>query len=208
MNLFFWLLAYFIGSIPTALLVGRIVFGIDIRNYGSQNPGATNTLRVLGKKAAVVVLLVDVGKGSLAALLPSLFQVNIDPLYIGLLAVVGHCFPIFADFRGGKAIATTAGVLLVTNVWMFLIAYLAFFLMIIITKYVFVGSISVGLALVLYSMYESNATYTFTFILFAVFLLFLHRSNILNFINKQEPKVNDKKLKNDRIPPKGGSIGV
>lgn len=208
LNLFFWILAYFIGSIPTALLVGRIAFGIDIRNYGSQNPGATNTLRVLGKKAAFVVLLVDVGKGSLAALMPSLFHVNIDPLYIGLLAVVGHCFPIFADFRGGKAIATTAGVLLVTNVWMFLIAYLAFFLMIIITKYVFVGSISVGLALLLYSMYESNATYTFIFILFAVFLLFLHRSNILNFINKQEPKVNDKKLKNDRIPPKGGSIGV
>lgn len=207
-NLVFCLLAYLIGSIPTALIVGRIAYGIDIRNHGSHNPGATNTLRVLGKKAAVVVLLVDVGKGALAALLPALFQLNIDPLYIGLLAVVGHCFPVFADFRGGKAIATTAGVLLITNVWMFLIAYLAFFIMIMATKYVFIGSISVGLALLLLSMYESNDTYIFTFILFVVFLLFLHRSNIQNFMNKTEPKITDKKLKNDRIPPKSGPIGM
>lgn len=207
-NLVFWLLAYLIGSIPTALLVGRIAFGIDIRKYGSQNPGATNTLRVLGKKAAVIVLLVDVGKGALAAYLPSLLNVNLDPLYFGLAAVVGHCFPIFAGFRGGKAIATTAGVLLVTNMWMFLIAYITFFFVIIVSKYFFIGSISVGLALLLYSIYSSNPSYTFTFTLFVIFLLFLHRSNIRNFFNKQEPRVNDKKLKNDRIPPKGGSIGV
>ena len=140
MTLFILILAYIIGSIPTALIVGRFFFQIDIREHGSHNPGATNTLRVLGKQAAIAVLLVDVGKGALAALLPVLFQVDLSPLYLGLLAVIGHCFPIFAGFRGGKAIATTAGALLVANIWLFLIAYISFFLVIYITKYVFFGS--------------------------------------------------------------------
>ena len=140
MTLFILILAYIIGSIPTALIVGRIFFQIDIREHGSHNPGATNTLRVLGKQAAIAVLLVDVGKGALAALLPILFQVDLSPLYPGLIAVIGHCFPIFAGFRGGKAIATTAGALLVANIWLFLIAYISFFLVIYITKYVFFGS--------------------------------------------------------------------
>ncbi len=115
MTLFIVVLSYLIGSIPTALIFGRVFFHIDIREHGSNNPGATNTLRVLGKKAAILVLLVDVGKGALAALLPTLFQADISPLYPGLIAVIGHCFPLFAGFRGGKAIATTAGALLVAT---------------------------------------------------------------------------------------------
>ena len=134
--------------------MGRVFFHIDIREHGSHNPGATNTLRVLGKRAAIAVLLVDVGKGALAALLPILFQVDLSPLYPGLVAVIGHCFPIFAGFRGGKAIATTAGALLVANIWLCLIAYISFFLVIYLSKYVFFGSISVGLALFLYTMIE------------------------------------------------------
>src|SRR3954470_18252720 len=155
----FWsllLASYLIGSIPTALIVGKLFFGVDIRELGSKNPGATNTLRVLGKKWAVIVLLIDLAKGSLAAYLPIYFQINAEPLYFGLLAVVGHCFPIFAGFRGGKAIATTAGALLVANIWLCLIAYISFFLVIYLSKYVFFGSISVGLALFLYTMIEPS----------------------------------------------------
>src|SRR4051812_41275432 len=132
MTLFIVILSYLIGSIPTALIVGRNFFGVDIREHGSNNPGATNTLRVLGKKAAIVVLLVDVGKGALAASLPFIFQMDIPPIHTGLVAVIGHCFPIFAGFRGGKAIATTAGALIIANIWLFLIAYICFILVIVI----------------------------------------------------------------------------
>ena len=125
--LFVFILAYLIGSIPTALMVGKVFFGIDIREHGSNNPGATNTLRVLGKKAAVIVLLIDVGKGAIAALLPLFFDVDISPFYPGLIAVIGHCFPIFAGFRGGKAIATTAGMLLVADIQLFFITYICFY---------------------------------------------------------------------------------
>lgn len=105
--------AYVLGSIPTALLVGRLLFQVDIRKLGSNNPGATNTLRVLGKRAGITVLIVDVGKGALATYLPLLLESDLNPMYAGIFAVIGHCFPIFAGFRGGKAIATTAGFLLV-----------------------------------------------------------------------------------------------
>ena len=199
-----WLFAYFIGSIPTAIMVSKYVFGVDIRDHGSQNPGATNSLRVLGKKAASFVLLVDMGKGMLAALLPTLFKLEIDPLTIGLVAVIGHCFPIFAGFRGGKAIATTAGVLLVVNPWLFLATYSIFFLIILLTKYIFAGSLSVGITLLLYSLIEAESGNPFLFFFFVIFLIFLHRSNIQNFINQREPKINDKKHKKDRVPPKGG----
>lgn len=204
-----WILllaAYLIGSIPTALIVGKLVFDIDIRNHGSHNPGATNTLRVLGKKAAIFVLVVDVAKGALAAMLPNFFGIDADPVYFGLVAVLGHCFPIFASFRGGKAIATTAGALLVSNLWMLLAAYLSFFLVIYLTKYVFFGSISVGLALLAYSLYIDNQHYEWLFSVFSIFLIFLHRSNIRNFFLDIEPKINDKNLKKDRIPPKGTTI--
>ena len=202
MILLIFILAYLIGSIPTALLVGRVFFHIDIREHGSHNPGATNTLRVLGKRAAIAVLFVDVGKGALAATLPDLFYADLSPLYPGLVAVMGHCFPIFAGFRGGKAIATTAGALLVANIWLCLIAYIFFFLVIYITKYVFFGSISVGLALFLYTMIEPGNENDLLFLIFLLLLIFLHRSNIRNFIDKKEPKINDKNLANDRLIPK------
>ncbi len=195
------LAAYLIGSIPTALWMGKYFFQVDIRNHGSKNPGATNTLRVMGKKAAIIVLLIDGGKGMLAASLPLIFNVPVDPLYAGLIAVIGHCFPIFAGFRGGKAIATTAGVLLIADVSMFLAVYLTFFIVIFLTKYVFIGSISVGIAMLIYSFFSPNIEEPLIFSAFIILLLFLHRSNIQNFFNGNEPKITDKKGR-DRIPPK------
>ncbi|MEH7525935.1 glycerol-3-phosphate 1-O-acyltransferase PlsY, partial [Bacillus sp. JJ1503] len=177
MTILLFAVAYLIGSIPTALIVGKLAFNIDIREHGSNNPGATNTLRVLGKKAAIIVLLIDVGKGALAAFLPTLAGVETDALLIGLSAVIGHCFPIFAGFRGGKAIATTAGVLLVANIWMFLAAYFAFFFIIFISKYVYYGSLAVGLTLLVYSFFTPGREHELIFSIFLLFLIFLHRSN-------------------------------
>ncbi|MGS2778655.1 glycerol-3-phosphate 1-O-acyltransferase PlsY [Robertmurraya sp. GLU-23] len=196
------IIAYLLGSIPTALLVGKWLFQVDIRTLGSNNPGATNTIRVLGKKAGIIVLLVDVGKGALATYLPLLLHSNIDPLYTGLLAVIGHCFPIFAGFRGGKAIATTAGFLIIYNPILFLITFLTFFFVIFVSKYVFFGSISVGFAMLIYSFFEEGYHTDLIFFLFLLLLFFLHRSNIRNYLNHTELKINDKKLKDDRIPPK------
>ncbi len=201
MTVLFYLLAYLIGSFPTALIVGKFLYKIDIREHGSNNPGATNTLRVLGKKAAIFVLLVDVGKGVLAASLPTLLHMEADPLFTGLIAVIGHCFPIFAGFRGGKAIATTAGVLLVSNIWMFFVAYFSFVFVVYLTKYVFYGSLSVGISLLIFSFFTPGQEHELIFSIFLLLLLFLHRSNISNFIQNKEPKINDKKLKDDRIPP-------
>lgn len=202
----FWLLllaSYLIGSVPTALLVGRLIYGVDIRDLGSKNPGATNTLRVLGKKSAVFVLLIDLAKGAFATYLPIHFQMDVEPIYFGLLAVVGHCFPIFAGFRGGKAIATTAGTLLIANLPLLAVAYLTFFAVIFLTKYVFLGSISVGLSMLAYSFLSPKLELELIFLFFSFFLIYLHRSNIRNFILGIEPKINDKNLSKDRIPPKG-----
>ena len=195
------LASYLIGSFPTALIIGKVFYGIDIRKHGSFNPGATNSIRVLGKKAGVAVLLLDIGKGALAACLPFLLMVDINPLYTGLIAVIGHCFPIFAGFRGGKAIATTAGTLLVANPLLFLITYVTFILVIFLTKYVFLGSISVGITILLYAIMSVEITHDWLFILFLILLIFLHRSNIINFIHHKEPKINDKNVKKDRINP-------
>jgi glycerol-3-phosphate acyltransferase PlsY len=204
-----WLLllaSYLIGSIPTALIVGKLIFGVDIRDHGSKNPGATNTLIVLGKKSALFVLLIDLAKGAFATYLPLHFNLDTEPLYFGLLAIVGHCFPIFAGFRGGKAIATTAGALLIANIPLLFITYITFFLVIFLTKYVFLGSISVGLTILIYAFISPNLELELILILFSLFLIYLHRSNIRNFILGIEPKINDKNLVNDRIPPKNGSI--
>ena len=103
-----FLAAYLLGSIPFALVVGKLGYGIDIRQHGSGNLGGTNTFRTLGKKAGFIVTFADILKGTLAASLPVIFDVDIHPLWFGLVAVIGHVYPIFAGFRGGKAVATSA----------------------------------------------------------------------------------------------------
>src|SRR5690606_36994713 len=100
--------SYLIGSIPSGLIVGKLFYGKDIRQYGSGNLGGTNTFRTLGIKAGMAVTLADILKGTLAVKLPLIFGLpDVHPLLIGLFAVIGHMFPIFAGFRGGKAVATS-----------------------------------------------------------------------------------------------------
>jgi len=193
------IISYLLGSIPFALIVGKKFFKIDVRNYGSRNLGATNTLRILGKRAGIAVMIGDIAKGTLAASLPYLFGYDIHPIYIGVFAIIGHCFPIFAGFRGGKAMATTAGVFIFINPLMFLVGIVSFFGLIFITKYVLFGSLGGGISIFIYSLFiQDPILIIITGCLFP-FLLFLHRSNIKDLINGLEPKVNDKRLKNDRI---------
>lgn len=107
-----FLLAYLLGSIPSGVWVGKVFYKTDVREHGSGNSGTTNTFRVLGKKAGIIVLVLDILKGTVAALLPMWFGVDIHPMVVGLLAVIGHVYPIFAKFKGGKAVATSAGIAL------------------------------------------------------------------------------------------------
>ena len=113
MTIVLLILAYLLGSIPSGLWIGQIFFNINLREHGSGNTGTTNTFRILGKKAGMVTFAIDFFKGTLATLLPLIFHVQgISPIVFGLLAVLGHTFPIFAKFKGGKAVATSAGVIL------------------------------------------------------------------------------------------------
>ena len=111
MTIVLLILAYLLGSIPSGLWIGQIFFNINLREHGSGNTGTTNTFRILGKKAGMATFVIDFFKGTLATLLPLIFHLQgISPLIFGLLAVIGHTFPIFAGFKGGKAVATSAGV--------------------------------------------------------------------------------------------------
>jgi len=112
MTIVLLILAYLLGSIPSGLWIGQIFFKINLREHGSGNTGTTNTFRILGKKAGMATFVIDFFKGTIATLLPLIFQVQgVSPLVFGLLAVIGHTFPVFAGFKGGKAVATSAGVI-------------------------------------------------------------------------------------------------
>ena len=107
------LIAYLLGSIPTGLWIGKFFYHTNLREHGSGNTGTTNTFRVLGAKAGMITFIIDMLKGTLAALLPLIFGITgVSPILIGLFAIIGHTFPLFAQFKGGKAVATSAGVLL------------------------------------------------------------------------------------------------
>ncbi|EGJ27796.1 glycerol-3-phosphate 1-O-acyltransferase PlsY [Streptococcus porcinus] len=110
---FLIIIAYLLGSIPTGLWIGQYFYHINLREHGSGNTGTTNTFRILGIKAGLATLAIDILKGTIATLLPIIFGVTfLSPIIFGFFAVVGHTFPLFAKFKGGKAVATSAGVIL------------------------------------------------------------------------------------------------
>lgn len=122
------LFAYLLGSVPAGLWIGQIFFKINLRDHGSGNTGTTNTFRILGVKAGLATFAFDFLKGTLATLLPLLFHLEgISPMIFGLLAVLGHTFPIFAGFKGGKAVATSAGVVLGFSPLFFCYLFVVFF---------------------------------------------------------------------------------
>ena len=183
------LLSYLIGSIPFALVIGKTLHNIDIRNHGSGNLGATNAFRTLGKKSGMLVALGDIFKGTLAASLPLLLNNGLNPVLVGIVAILGHSFPIFAKFKGGKAVATTAGVILFAAPILFTISLLVFFSSLKITKYVSASSILGALTIFVGSMFTDDPSILrFSLIIF-VFITYKHRSNIKRIIKKEEPKV-------------------
>ncbi|OGX82641.1 acyl-phosphate glycerol 3-phosphate acyltransferase [Hymenobacter lapidarius] len=187
------LAAYLLGSIPTALWVGRRFFGLaDIREHGSGNAGATNTFRVLGPKAGSAVLLVDALKGFVAAFfLPQwlVAQGAIAPehelyfkLACGVLAIVGHIFPIFAQFRGGKGVATVLGMMLGVAPATVGVCLLVFIVMLLLFRYVSLASMSAGVTFALLQLLPqfrpAQPFMVYVGFLLAALLIYTHRANI------------------------------
>ncbi len=195
------LAAYVLGSIPTAVWVGKWFYGVDVRNEGSGNAGATNTIRVLGVKAGIPVLLTDVFKGYLAVILVTKIMVwtgsaDVPPLLeiaAGAAAVVGHTLPLFAGFRGGKGVATLLGVGLGLFPYAAWVAVAIFAAVLLSSKYVSLASITAGITFPFFVFFVFPAphwSYNVLAVLVAVFLPFTHRKNIKRLITGTESKVN------------------
>lgn len=200
-NAFILLLAYLIGSVPNSLWIGRLFFNIDVRDHGSKNAGSTNTIRLLGYKAGIPVLLLDILKGWLAVKLIYLTNYYIPAtgdyinfqLLLGLAAIIGHIFPVFAGFRGGKGVATLIGVILAIDPLSTLICIGVFMLTLLITKYVSLSSMIAGLSFPVLVIVVFKTTtpslIIFSLIVF-VLLLFTHQKNIERLARNEEKKAN------------------
>ncbi|MDF2448260.1 MAG: acyl-phosphate glycerol-3-phosphate acyltransferase [Bacteroidota bacterium] len=192
--------AYLLGSIPTAVWWGKKYYGIDVREFGSGNAGATNTFRVLGKRAGIPVLIIDIIKGTYAVLLAHLSPyvydtnefVNLE-LGLGIAALVGHVFPIFAGFRGGKGVATILGVVICLTPVTSLMVLGVFLTVLLATRYVSLSSITAGMSFPFFLnviLKNQNETLLIFSLFVAVLLIVTHKKNISRLLKRQESKVN------------------
>ena len=190
------LLAYLVGATPTSYLVGRLAYGIDLRKHGSGNLGATNVFRVLGWRAAVPVGIVDVAKGwAPAALFPRWDQAA-EPewaLAYGAAAIVGHVFSVYVKFRGGKGVATSAGVFTALAPWATLVALVVWVTTVAITRIVSLGSLlaAVALPVAVYFTDEPRVT-VWLAVGLALFVIYAHRSNIGRLVRGEENRFGGK----------------
>ncbi len=192
-----FLLAYLLGSIPTSVWVGKWFYHIDIRNEGSGNAGATNTIRVLGVKAGIPVILVDVFKGFLAVWLMPKFipaawaapEAVYAQMAAGFLAVIGHVFPVFASFRGGKGVATLLGMGIALFPHVIWIPVVVFAVTVLLSGYVSVGSMLAGISFPLADIFiyhDRHPGRIIFAIVAALFLLYTHRQNIVRLWKGKE----------------------
>ncbi|MDM5227248.1 glycerol-3-phosphate 1-O-acyltransferase PlsY [Cytobacillus sp. NJ13] len=189
LNISTLILSYLIGSISFALVVGKLCYKIDIRGYGSGNLGATNTYRILGKKAGLIVAIADLLKGTFACLLPQILNSTVNPIICGLLAILGHVFPIFAGFKGGKAVATATGVLLFLTPLGTLTGFVVFILTLIMSKYVSLSSMLAGVGIFIYSLIFEDRVIIALSLFISVLVIILHRKNIKRIIKGTENKL-------------------
>ena len=210
-NTLFLLGAYILGSIPTAVWIGKYFYKIDVREYGSGNAGATNVFRVLGKKAGIPVLFLDIFKGFLAVSLASLSNYTIHSnqfinlqLVLGIASLVGHIFPIFASFRGGKGIATLLGIILAVLPYAAFISIGIFILVLLVSGYVslssMIAAVAFPLIVILVFNITNNSLIVFS-ILIAIMVLITHQKNIERLIRREESKAQlINKIKNSVLP--------
>jgi len=199
--------SYLLGSIPSAVIISRAFKGIDIRDYGSKNAGFANVYRVLGALPATFVLIVDIGKGIAAVLLVT--QISFDPVALNLsslkilaaiLVILGHVFPIFAGFKGGKGIATGLGALFSLIPLEIILALMIFITIVTITRYISLGSLSAASFIFLALLFEryylgKNVPAELIGMIFflTIFIFYNHRTNIKRLFNGTENKFGQKR---------------
>lgn len=208
-NLLLLIEAYLMGSIPTAVWVGKAFYNKDVREFGSGNAGATNVFRVLGKKAGIPVLIIDIVKGYLAVTLAfySNYQVgsaefiNLQ-LVLGVMALLGHVFPVFASFRGGKGIASLLGIIIAVSPYPAIIAIFMFLTVFLISGIVSLGSMTAAvffpIIIIFIFKVETPSLIVFS-ILIAIMVLITHKKNIGRLYRGEEPKTPLIKKKNKDI---------
>jgi acyl phosphate:glycerol-3-phosphate acyltransferase len=196
----FLILAYLLGAIPSAVWIGRILYGLDVRDHGSGNSGTTNSLRVLGAKAGILVLLIDVLKGvaavSLSHLFPNIGQFHIGLIefqsILGLMALMGHIYPVCAGFRGGKGVATLLGVILTMHLYTALLTVGLFIIVLTLFKYVSLSSIISAIAfpfLLIYVFhFDSLSIIIFAFSVPLIVIL-THHNNIQRLFKNEESRI-------------------
>ncbi len=196
MNFFLYLcIGYFLGSIPFALVIGKVFYQTDVRNHGSGNLGGSNTGRVLGKKAGISVIACDVLKVVLAVGIVAYFDKPAS-IWAGLAAAFGHCYPIFAGFKGGKAVATMFGFLLSTAIFTFsnityvLVPFACFLIVLKLSKMVSLSSICAAIISSIYiSFMQINIQIDIASWLLTILVIYRHRSNIKNIIKGTERQI-------------------
>lgn len=196
--------AYLFGSIPSAVWIGQAFYGIDVREYGSGNAGATNTFRVLGTKAGIAVMIIDIFKGFTATNLAyfiglsvtgpqnSILFVNYQ-LALGITAVMGHLFPVFAGFRGGKGVATLFGMVLAVHFDAAMLCISVFLLVLIISKYVSLSSIAAGFSFplsIIFVFHSPLRSIVLYGMCICILILVTHQKNIERLLRGKESKVN------------------
>src|SRR5690625_5102431 len=189
----FIILAYLLGSIPSALIIGKLTQKIDIREHGSGNMGATNAFRVLGTKAGIFVTLADILKGTMATLIPLFasyfYDIEVSRLIVGVFAVLGHTYPIFAKFKGGKAVATSGGIILGINPLLFIAMVVTFILSLYLSKYVSLSSMITGVVSTIISLFLNDWLLFAMILSLTIFVFYRHKENIKRIKNKTEPKI-------------------
>lgn len=192
------ILSYLIGAFPSGLIIGKLFFKKDIRQYGSGNTGATNSFRVLGRPAGFIVTFLDIFKGFITVFFPLWFPVHADGvistfftngLIVGLFAILGHVYPIYLKFNGGKAVATSAGVVLGVNPILLLILAIIFFSVLKIFKYVSLSSIIAAISCVIGSIIIHDYILLAVSGIVSIILIIRHKSNIVRIFKGEEPKI-------------------
>ena len=189
------LLGYLYGSIPFALVIGKVFYNTDVRESGSGNLGGTNAGRVLGKKAGISVIVLDALKAVIIFYLSSYlslkFNLNPDIKYLaGLACIFGHCYPIFAEFRGGKAVSTSLGYFLCIEPLYAVVAIVVFLLVLKISKYVSLSSISTALIVLCITPFLAvSITAKLCMLVAVILLVYRHKDNIKRIKNQTESKI-------------------
>ncbi len=200
-------IAYLLGSISFSVIISKKMAGFDVREKGSGNAGSTNVLRTVGKKAAILTLICDILKGVVAVLIATLvgkIWKELDGALLvqlaGIFVIIGHTFPIFFKFKGGKGVATSLGVLLITNWQIGLICLVFALVLMVLTQMVSVGSIGAAILYPVLTLFISQnyivpGTYIISSIIIAILVVFNHRSNVKRLLSGTENRINFKTTK-------------